>query len=187
MHQSPTLSLSQTIWPRWPSRQFLILPIVQTLLTVTFPNSLSSEASVMRQLRRWKRMWRRSLTRSLKRTSWGLPVIVGTVKQVYCSRRRLLRRGLEFHVCTINKSAHTKNCLETYSAIIYIYIWKQQPKLNRINFQTSANVFKCLWLLRQFIEPISKSSKVHTKIDHFCNTQPVDDGPKLGRKNLGNN
>ena len=23
-------------------------------------------------------------------------------------RRRLLRRGLEFHVCTINKSAHTK-------------------------------------------------------------------------------
>ena len=33
--------------------------------------------------------------------------LVGTV-QVHCSRRRLLRRGLEFHVCTINKSAHTK-------------------------------------------------------------------------------
>ena len=29
-------------------------------------------------------------------------------KQVHCSRRRVLRRGLEFHVCTINKSAHTK-------------------------------------------------------------------------------
>ena len=28
--------------------------------------------------------------------------------QVHCSRRRLLRRGLEFHVCTINESAHTK-------------------------------------------------------------------------------
>ena len=27
---------------------------------------------------------------------------------MHCSRRRLLRRGLEFHVCTINKSAHTK-------------------------------------------------------------------------------
>ena len=26
----------------------------------------------------------------------------------HCSRRRLLGRGLEFHVCTINKSAHTK-------------------------------------------------------------------------------
>ena len=31
---------------------------------------------------------------------------------MHCSRRRLLRRGLEFHVCTINKSAYTKKCLE---------------------------------------------------------------------------
>ena len=30
MHQSTTRSLSQTIWPRWASRQFLTLPIVQT-------------------------------------------------------------------------------------------------------------------------------------------------------------
>ena len=27
----------------------------------------------------------------------------------YKFRKRLFRRGLEFHVCTINKSAHTKN------------------------------------------------------------------------------
>ena len=32
MHQSITPSLSQTIWPRWASRQFLTLPIVQILL-----------------------------------------------------------------------------------------------------------------------------------------------------------
>ena len=38
---------------------------------------------------------------------WSLPEVVGTVKQVHCRRRRLFRRGLEFHVCTINKSAHT--------------------------------------------------------------------------------
>ena len=76
IHQSTTPSLSQTIWPRWASRQFLSLPIVQTLLPVTFAYSLSSEA--------------------------------GTVQQVHCSRRRFLRRGLEFHVCTVNKSAHTK-------------------------------------------------------------------------------
>ena len=37
----------------------------------------------------------------------GLAEVFGTV-QVHCSRRRLLRRGLEFHVCTIKKSAHTK-------------------------------------------------------------------------------
>ena len=54
---SPQLvTLSQTIWPRWASRQFLSLPIVQTLLPVTFGYSLSAEAVVMRQLRRWKRL-----------------------------------------------------------------------------------------------------------------------------------
>ena len=36
-----------------------------------------------------------------------LPEVVGTI-QVHCSRRIILRRGLEFHVCTINKSANTK-------------------------------------------------------------------------------
>ena len=71
IHQSITPSLSQTIWPRWASRQFLVLPIVQTLLPVTLAYSLSTEAVVMRQLRRWKRLWRRSLTRSHKRTSMG--------------------------------------------------------------------------------------------------------------------
>ena len=66
-----TPSLSQSIWVRWASRQFLTLPIVQTLFPVTFGYSLSSQAVVMGQLRRWKRLWRRSLTRSHKRTSMG--------------------------------------------------------------------------------------------------------------------
>ena len=71
MHQSTTPSLSQTIWPRWASRQFLSLPNFQTLLPVTFGYSLRSEAIVMRQLRIWKRLWRRSLTRSHKMTPIG--------------------------------------------------------------------------------------------------------------------
>ena len=69
MHQSTTPSLSQTIWPRLALRQFFSLPIVQTLIPVTFGYSLSPEAVVMRQLRRWKRLWRRSLSRSQKGTS----------------------------------------------------------------------------------------------------------------------
>ena len=71
MQQSTTPSLSQTIWPRWASRQFLTVPLVQTLLLMTFGHSLSSETVVMRQLRRWKWLWRSSLTRSQKRTSMG--------------------------------------------------------------------------------------------------------------------
>ena len=146
MHQSITSFLSQTIWPRWASRQFLTIPIVQTLLPVTFGCSLSSEAVVMRQLRRWKRLWRRSLTRSHKITSIGLVEVVGTVEQVHCSRRRLLRRGLEFNACTINKSAYTKKvwklivCTSIYELgdtiymciYIYIYISLRKTKTGHI-------------------------------------------------------
>ena len=53
--------------------------------------------------------------------SWGLPEVVGTV-QVHCNRRRLLRRGLEINVCTINKSAHTKK------------VWKLIKWSSNINF-----------------------------------------------------
>ena len=108
---SPQLqSLSQTIWPIWASRQFLSLPIVQNLLPVTFGYSLISEAVVMRELRRWKRLWcdEGHWYAHPKGHPWGLLEVVGTVQQVHCSQRRLLRRGLEFHVWTINKSAHTK-------------------------------------------------------------------------------
>ena len=42
IQRSTTPSLSQTIWPRWASSQFLILPIAQTFLPVTFGYSLTS-------------------------------------------------------------------------------------------------------------------------------------------------
>ena len=141
MHQSTTSSLSQTIWPRWASRQFLTFPIVQTLLPVTFGYSLSSEAVVMRQLRRWRRLWRRSLTCSHKRTSMGpsRSCSNGTTS-AHCSRRRLHRRGQEFYVCSINKMPIRKKsgnlfndlhiyihqCLNEYLITwwyIYIYIY----------------------------------------------------------------
>ena len=96
-------SLSQTIWQDGHQHSSSP-PIVQTLLPVTFGYSLSSEAVVMRQLTMWKRLWH-AYTRGLP---WGLGEVVGTVQQVLCCQRRLLRRGQEFHVCTINKSAHTK-------------------------------------------------------------------------------
>ncbi len=60
-----------------------------------------------------------TLTRGLP---WGLPEDVGTVQQVDCRRRRLLRSGLEFHVLTINKSAHTKKVWKLIEGTSYIYI-----------------------------------------------------------------
>ena len=102
-------------------------PYCPDLTPVTFAYSLV----VMRQLRRWKRLWRKSLTCSHKRTSMEPPEVVGTVQQVHCSWRRLLRRWLEFHVCTINKSAHTKksgNLFNELRIYIYIYIYTHTHK-----------------------------------------------------------
>ena len=69
-HLSTTPCLSQTIWTRWVSRQLFTLPLVHTLLPVTFGYSSRKGAVVMRKLRRWKRLWRRSLIRS-HRTPMG--------------------------------------------------------------------------------------------------------------------
>ena len=70
-YTSPLLYPCHRLFDQDGHRELLSLPIVQTLLPVSFGYSLSSEAVVMRQLRRWKRLWRRSLTRSHKRTSMG--------------------------------------------------------------------------------------------------------------------
>ena len=124
MHQSTTPSLSQTIWPRWASTLFPTVPIVQTLLPVTFGCSLSSQAVVKWQLRRGKRLWWRSLTHWHKKISMG---VVGTVQLVYCSWRRLLWRGVEFHVCTINKSAHMKKVWKLIVCPSYMRRAKDMP------------------------------------------------------------
>ena len=57
-------------------------------------------------------------------TSMGLPEVVVTVQEVHCSLRRLLQRELEFHVCTINKSAHTKKSGNlSYAPHVYIKVY----------------------------------------------------------------
>ena len=124
MHQSTTPSLSQAIWLTWASRQFFTLPIVQTLLPVTFGYSLSSEAVVMRQLRRWKRLWRRSLTRSPKRTSmepcrscWNGPTSAFLPEEITSKETRVSCVYYQ-EKCPYEKS------LETYLMIlVYIYIY----------------------------------------------------------------
>ena len=65
---------------------------------------------------------------------WGLPEVIGMVQQVYCSQRRLLQRGLEFHVCTINKSAHTKKSGNlSYAPRIYFneILYSRERVLNK--------------------------------------------------------
>ena len=54
---------------------------------------------------------------------WGLPEVVGTVQEVHCSQRRLLRRGLEFHVSSIYKYSKLPNQYKHTHIYIYIYIY----------------------------------------------------------------
>ena len=77
---------------------------------------------------------------------------------MHCSRKRLLWRGLEFHVCTINKSAHTKKyrnlcndpCIYIY---IYIYIYMYSfwivclRQYIRVLVSIPESVSECLHLL----------------------------------------
>ena len=77
----------------------------------------------------------------------GLPEAVGTVQQVHCSWRRLLRRGLEFHVCTINKSPHTKKSLETYLMILVFsfFYMHTQPLGDQRSTKYVFVLFLFLW------------------------------------------
>ena len=85
MHQSTTPSFSQTIWPRWASRQFSTVPIVQTLLPVTFGYSLAQRLSLWDN---WgdgrdcdEEHWQ-AHTRGLP---WGLPKVVVRCNQCIAS------------------------------------------------------------------------------------------------------
>ena len=125
IHQYTTPSLSQTIWPKWVSRQFLSVPIAQTLLPVTFGYSLSSEAVVMRQLRSWKRLWRRSLTRSHKRTSMGPSRCCWNSTTGALQPEEITWKGTRVYVCTINKSGHTKKVWKLIVCTSYV-MWSQK-------------------------------------------------------------
>ena len=118
-HLSTIPSLSQTIWPRWASRQFLTLRIVQTLLLVTFGYSITSETVVMRQLRRWKRLRRRSLTRSHKITSMGLSRNCWNGRTRALQPEEITSKGTRLY-CVLSIKVPIPKSLETYLMISYI-------------------------------------------------------------------
>ena len=92
-----------------------------------------------------------------------------------------------------------QNKMQKQQILTALNIRNLLSKLNRITFQTSANVLKCLWVLTLFVETNSKSKRytIHQyrsssykvimylqKLHHFSNTSSPDDGPKSGRSYL---
>ena len=160
MHQSTTPSLSQTIWPRWASKQFLTLPIVETLLPVTFAYSLSCRYERIEEMKEAVTKVIDMLTQ--EDFHGAFPEVVGTVQQVHCCRRRLLRRGLEFHVCTINKSANTKKSLEIYLMILVLinfYIFNFIMAFNNCSYLVKFDAFE--------IQYDSEKLSTMTDIEYF--------------------
>ena len=122
-------------------------PYSRDVAPVTFGYSLSSrknlEAVVMRQLRRWKRLWQRSLTTLTQEDfNRALQKLLERYNDVHCSRRRLLWRGLEFHVCTINKSAHTKKGWKLIEGTSYE---PPYPSCNGLNSTTTVILGEWIW------------------------------------------
>ena len=86
---------------------------------------------------------------------WGLPEVIGMV-QVHCSRRRLLRMRLEFHVCTINKSVYTYISLETYRMhLVLSFLWDDLVQVMFYSFSyytiTSYKLIKNKTLFTKFL------------------------------------
>ena len=70
---------------------------------------------------------------------------------------RLLRKGLEFHVCTINKSAYMKKSLETYLMILVSLLCgppgRQSPRFGRLSLfcWLSLSLVDWPWLGDSFV------------------------------------
>ena len=101
-----------------------------------------------------------------RRLPWGLPEVVGTVQQVHCSRRRLLRRGLEFHVWTINKSAHTKKKSGNLSYAPRIkYIWFiKKSSCRAISTDISDPLSPHLPIVHCFLQVLKSTSLIGTEL-----------------------
>ena len=95
-------------------QQLLSLPLVKTLFPVTFGYSLSSEAVVMRQLRRWMMLWRRGLPR-------GIAEVFGTVKKCIAAGRDYFEGDQSF-MCVLSIKCPCEKSLETYLMnLVYLF------------------------------------------------------------------
>ena len=122
----------------------LTIPIVQTLVPVTFAYSLSSEAVIMIQLRRWKRLRWKSLTRSHKRTSMGHSRRCWNSTTSALQPEEITSKGTRVSCvyyqikCPYEKSLETYLMILVYSLVNSVLInYIKQLDVNSLNLQGS--------------------------------------------------
>ena len=124
MYQSTTPSLSQTIWQRWASRQFLSLPTVQTLLPVTFAYSLRSEAVVMRQFEEMKEAMTKVIDTLTQKDFNGAFQKSSEWYKCIVAEGDYFEVDYAFMCVLAIKNAHTKKSANLFNdPRIYIYIY----------------------------------------------------------------
>ena len=153
MHQSTTPSLSKTIWPGWASIHFLTAPVVQTLLPVTFGYSLSSEAVVMRQLKRWKRLWQRSLTRSHKKITMGPSKSCWNGTTSASQPGKITSKGTRVSCVFYQWKCRYEKSLENYLMIrVFLYMYESLIVYPAVQYDTY--MFQCFFVFFVSFSPI---------------------------------
>ena len=123
MHQSTTPSLTQTIGPRWASKQFLSLPTVPDLGPCDFwlfPKLKGGRYETSEEMKEAVTKVIDTLTR--EDFHGAFQELLERSNNCIAAGEDYFEGGVVFHVCTTNKSAHTKKSMETYLMIlVYIY------------------------------------------------------------------
>ena len=134
MHYSTTPSLSQNIWPRWASRQFFSLPIVKTLLPVTFGYSLSSRKNCRYE--------------TIEEMKDAVTKVIGTLKveDFHGAFQKLLER---YNKCIAAGGDYIKGDLN-FKCILSINVPIRKKSRNLIESVTNPLRTICLSLLYQF-------------------------------------
>ena len=144
MYRSTNPSFSQTIWARWASRQFLTLPIVQTLLPVTFGYSL---LSLWDNCGDKERLWRRSLTCSHRRTSMGTSISCCNGTTSALQPEEITSKGTWVSCVYYQLKFPYKKSPQTYLMIlVYIHIYRERE------WEECVSVYwVCMCVLRFFV------------------------------------
>ena len=103
---------------------------------------------------------------------------------MHCSLRWLLRRGLEFHVCAINKSAHTKKVWKLIEITTYLFLNQILSNTNDSDLQSKREIrenriifweeeWEVIWmkLSKQFVEyltMVNMFSIFHLEMEIYC-------------------
>ena len=101
---------------------------------------------------------------------------------MHCSRRRLLRRGQEFHVCTKIKSAIGKKSgkLIYWSSYIYIYIYIYLPLSPSLSLSLYIYIYNCIYIYVYHQHHVTLSARIFLAVSCYTSLSSITFGRSSG-------